>query len=256
MSGVTRLESATAQQEAICTSKAKLMSYPNIHASNIIDGVTSIECQKQVHSWRLFRSLLTLLIPCCATTFEEENEVKKENHSFYNYFYSQPTAFIPNKVITGTIFGYRRGKVCFCIQTHSKSIPVLLLELAVPTTVLAREMKGGILRIVLKSISTSHANSNSLLSMPLWSMQCNGKKVGFAMKRKPTRDVIAAMQLMETVDVGAGTITGKELDRHDEIMYLRANFKRVSGSSESESFHLIDPEGCIGQELSIFFLRS
>lgn len=61
---------------------------------------------------------------------------------------------------------------------------------------------------------------------------------------------------MESVVVGAGVISAKELDLDDEIMYLRGNFQRVCGSSDSETFHLIDPDGNVGQELSIFFLRS
>lgn len=62
---------------------------------------------------------------------------------------------------------------------------------------------------------------------------------------------------MESVVVGAGVISAKELDLDDEIMYLRGNFQRVRGSSDSETFHLIDhPDGNVGQELSIFFLRS
>lgn len=87
-------------------------------------------------------------------------------------------------------------------------------------------------------------------------MYCNGRKVGYAFKRKPSKGDMDALKLMRSVIAGAGVISGKELDRDDELMYLRANFERVSGSSEAESFHLMDPDGNIGQELSIFFFRS
>jgi uncharacterized protein (TIGR01570 family) len=43
-----------------------------------------------------------------------------------------------------------------------------------------------------------------------------------------------ALRVMSAVVVGAGMISGKELDGDDEVMYLRANFERVCGSSDSE----------------------
>lgn len=90
-------------------------------------------------------------------------------------------------------------------------------------------------------------------------MYCNSRKVGYAVKRRPSKHDLEALRLMGSVAVGAGIIGGsKELDYgdDDEIMYLRANFKRFCGSPNSESFHLIDPDESIGQELSIFLYRS
>lgn len=87
-------------------------------------------------------------------------------------------------------------------------------------------------------------------------MYCNGRKVGFAVRRIASRGDVEALKLLSSVVVGAGVIKGNELGRDDELMYLRASFNRVCGSSHSESFHLIDPEGNTGQELSIFFFRS
>ncbi|GLU13070.1 hypothetical protein SLE2022_297170 [Rubroshorea leprosula] len=232
------------------------MPYSTVGAADITNGVTSIDCQKQVRSWRLLRSLLELLIPSCNCFFIEGQEIKRENH-LHNFYHTPKPNFTSPTTITGTIFGYRRGKVSFCIQANSNSSnPILLLEFAVPTTVLAREMQGGILRIALESTGGHNTNSQSLLSMPVWTMYCNGRKVGYAMKRRPSKTDMDALRLMSSVVVGAGTISGKELDHDDELMYLRANFERVRSSSDSESFHLIDPEGNIGQELSIFFYRS
>ncbi|WCJ31946.1 hypothetical protein M5689_013396 [Euphorbia peplus] len=214
---------------------------------SIATGVTSVDCQKQVRSWRLIRSLVNLLIPTCNTNFT------KQEHKYPKQGYRKLTSSTP---ITGTIFGFRRGKVSFCIQTNSKSNPFLLLEFAVPTSVLAREMQTGILRIALECHGDTD-NSNGLLSMPIWSMYCNGWRAGYAVKRKPSKVDMEALRLMSSVVVGAGIISGKELNKDDELMYLRANFARVnSGSSQAQSFHLIDPDGGIGQELSIFFFRS
>ncbi|GLU20525.1 hypothetical protein SLE2022_367190 [Rubroshorea leprosula] len=231
------------------------MSYPTVGVTGITTGVTSVDCQKQVRSWRLLRSLFELLLPSC-NCFLEDQEIKQENHLHNFYLTPKPTLTSPTTV-TGTIFGYRRGKVSFCMQANSKSTnPILLLEFAVPTSVLAREMQGGILRIALECTGRHNANSQSLLSTPAWTMYCNGRKVGYAMKRRPTKTDMDALRLMSSVVVGTGMISGKELDQDEELMYLRASFKRVRGSPDSESFHLIDPDGNIGQELSIFFFWS
>jgi uncharacterized protein (TIGR01570 family) len=65
-------------------------------------------------------------------------------------------------------------------------------------------------------------------------MYCNGRKVGYAFKRQPSKADMDALRVMSAVVVGAGMISGKELDGDDEVMYLRANFERVCGSSDSE----------------------
>lgn len=86
-------------------------------------------------------------------------------------------------------------------------------------------------------------------------MFCNGKKVGCAIRRRPKQSDIDVLRLMSSVYVGTGVINAKTLNSSDDLMYLRANFERVSPSSNSESFHLISPDGSSGQDLSIFFLR-
>ncbi|KAL5075836.1 hypothetical protein RYX36_014820 [Vicia faba] len=228
-------------------------------------SMTSVDCQKQVRSWRLLRSLIQLLIPTCnCILVEQEQEQEPDyNNNSRNCHKKYPSShsLIPSTTITGTIFGYRKGKVSFCIQSNSSSTnPILLLQLAIPTSVLAKEMRGGTLRIVLESVASgSCSNSDDLFSTPLWIMYCNGRKVGYAVKRKASRSDFEALSLMRCVSVGTGVINRKEsCKQDDQLMFLRANFQRVSGSSKTncESFHLIDPEGSIGQELSIFFFRS
>ena len=77
----------------------------------------------------------------------------------------------------------------------------------------------------------------------------------YAVKRRPSNSDLETLRLMRSVVVGAVVI--KDTYMHDQLMYLRAKFQRFAGSSfNSESFHLIDPDGCIGQELSIFIFRS
>lgn len=112
-------------------------------------------------------------------------------------------------------------------------------------------MRGGIVRIALES--GNNGGNQSILRM-----YCNGIKVGFAVKRKPTKSDLQVLGQIELINIGAGIINGKEnTNCDDDIMYLRGKFERVHGSYDnSESFHLIDPEGSMGQELSIFLLSS
>nr|XP_016466863.1 PREDICTED: protein MIZU-KUSSEI 1-like [Nicotiana tabacum] len=194
---------------------------------------------------------MELLIPRCNCIFVEEEIYEKKPIPYFKHHSTTTTT-----TITGTIFGSRKGKVSFCIQTNPKSTnPILLLELAVSTTTLAREMRKGIVRIALESSTNMvfEYSSYSLLSIPIWAMYCNGKRVGFAVKRKPTKADLKVLRKLESKYVGAGTIIKRE---DEDIMYLRGKFERVNGSHDSESFHLVDPEENMGQELSIFFLRS
>ncbi|XP_055800484.1 protein MIZU-KUSSEI 1-like [Solanum dulcamara] len=230
-----------------------ISSYPTTAAATTI---TAVDCHKQVRSWRLLRSLVELLIPTCNCTFVE-NDKENDKNIPYNFNYNNhrhQLSLSSSSVMTGTIFGYRRGKVNFCIQTNPKSsaTPIILLELAVSTSTLAREMQGGVVRIALES-----GNNSGDGDQPLLRMYCNGEKVGFAVKRKPTKIDLQVLAQMELVSIGAGIIHGKEIKNDDDIMYLRGKFERVHGPYDnSESFHLIDPEGSMGQELSIFFLSS
>ncbi|XP_010531359.1 PREDICTED: protein MIZU-KUSSEI 1 [Tarenaya hassleriana] len=252
------------------------MSYPKIApAATAIPSavVTTVDCHKQVRSWRLLRSVMELLIPTCNCAFVQEHEQENPNlqsKQLYNETYSNPhksrtpsfrSSSPSSTTVTGTIFGYHGGKISFCIQKSSKSTnPELLLELAVPTTVLAREMRGGVLRIVLECNTESERQQNDKKGDSVsWNMYCNGKRVGYARRRRPSKEDAEALAALRSVVVGAGVVSGKELEGDgggDELMYLRANFRRVSGSNkESESFHLIDPAENIGQELSIYLLR-
>ncbi|MCD7470136.1 hypothetical protein HAX54_009724, partial [Datura stramonium] len=192
---------------------------------------------------------MELLIPRCNCIFVEEENGDRKHIPYFKHNSSSSSSIT---IITGTIFGSRKGKVNFCIQSNPKSVnPVLLLELAVSTSSLAREMQKGIVKIALESTIndyTSSSSSSSLLSMPIWRMYCNGKKVGFAVKRKPTKVDLQVLRQMESIIVGAGIIHGKNevtkrrYDNDDDIMYLRGKFERTHGSNDSESFHLVDPE--------------
>ncbi|URE00455.1 hypothetical protein MUK42_19541 [Musa troglodytarum] len=66
----------------------------------------------------------------------------------------------------------------------------------------------------------------------------------------------AILKLMRAISVGTGVLPGASKMGEGDILYLRASFERVIGSINSESFHMINPVGCTGQQLSIFLVRS
>ncbi|KAK9135555.1 hypothetical protein Syun_014885 [Stephania yunnanensis] len=228
----------------------------------IIDTPTDIDCTREVRFRRSFRSLVEYMVPCCGFQHTSDSSPSTTSSSHDNN-HSIPTTTTNASTVTGTFFGYRKGRVSFCLQDHTRSSPILLLEFAVPTAYLAREMQHGLLRIALECNRVA-GSSRSLFSMPAWSMYCNGRKVGFAVKRQMTASDAAVLKLMQSVSVGAGVVPveskSSTSDHHHqeegEIMYLRASFERVIGSADSESFHMINPVGSSGQELSIFLLRS
>ncbi|KAI3883365.1 hypothetical protein MKW92_039611 [Papaver armeniacum] len=255
--------------------------------SGMVDGITSVDCHNRVRSWSLLRSVMWFIIPSCSRNNSDDQQLERQRGADYFYnnnkylHYLQPrrsSSLSPsigtnttriNNISTGTIFGYRNGKVNLCFQSNPNSnIPTLLLQLAIPTTILAKEMRGGLLRIALECKTESrHSSSHHLLSVPVWIMYCNGRKVGSAMKRVPTQADKKVLGLMRNVEEGVGIINGKtlrntigdkEVNQHnqDDLMYLRANFERVCGSSKSESFHLINKDGSNSQQLSIFFIRT
>lgn len=87
-------------------------------------------------------------------------------------------------------------------------------------------------------------------------MYCNGRKVGYAVRRQMSEDDAAIFKLMQSVSVGAGVVPRETKSGSGDLLYLRASFERVIGSVDSESFHMINPVGSTGQQLSIFLLRT
>ncbi|XP_039016297.1 protein MIZU-KUSSEI 1 [Hibiscus syriacus] len=159
-------------------------------------------------------------------------------------------------MVIGTIFGQRKGHVWFCIQHDRLSTkPSLLLELSIPTQQLVQEMSSGIVRIALEC-DLSELNSCPLHLVPIWTMHCNGRKIGFATKRKASHHNRLMLKTMQSTTVGAGMIpAGFGSSDSEEIMYMRANYEHVIGNSDYESFHLVNPDECSGQELSVFLMR-
>lgn len=115
----------------------------------------------------------------------------------------------------------------------------------------------GLVRIALES-EKNHSEKVKLLEEPIWTMYCNGRKVGYAVKREPTDDDLKVMQMLHAVSMGAGVLPGNDGEIRaveGELTYMRAYFERMVGSKDSETYYMMNPDGNSGPELSIFFVR-
>ncbi|KAM7275544.1 hypothetical protein ACFE04_017410 [Oxalis oulophora] len=159
--------------------------------------------------------------------------------------------------ITGTLFGYRKGRVSLSIQENPRCLPTLVVELAMQTNVLQKEMSSGMLRIALECEKKPENGKLTLLEEPMWTMYCNGKKTGYGTKREATEEDLNVMELLRPVSMGAGVLPGNaEMEGPDnELAYIRAHFEHVIGSRDSETLYMLSPEGNNGPELTIFFVR-
>ncbi|XP_073047307.1 protein MIZU-KUSSEI 1 [Primulina huaijiensis] len=159
--------------------------------------------------------------------------------------------------VTGTLFGYRKGRVSLSIQENPRTLPTLVLELAMQTQVLQKEMSLGMVRIALECEKRAEKDKTKLVDEPLWTMFCNGKKIGYGVKREATEEDLHVMEVLKAVSMGAGVLPGRsEVEGPDgEMAYMRAHFERVVGSKDSETLYMLSPDGNNGPELSIFFVR-
>ncbi|KAI4348674.1 hypothetical protein L6164_009370 [Bauhinia variegata] len=170
--------------------------------------------------------------------------------------------------VTGTLFGHRRGHVSFAVQIDPRSEPLLLLELAMSTSALVKEMSSGLVRITLECDKVPLAvqtgdRSRRLFHEPTWMMYCNGRNCGYAVSRSCGDSYWHVLSTVQSVSVGAGVIPvledgkrkGSGGGSEGELLYMRARFERVVGSRDSEAFYMLNPDGNGGPELSIFLLR-
>ncbi|KAL7083779.1 hypothetical protein ACP275_14G183200 [Erythranthe tilingii] len=165
------------------------------------------------------------------------------------------------KQMTGTLFGHRKSRVNLAIQENSRCLPLLVLELSIQTGKLLQDMGLGLVRIALEC-EKNPSEKIKLIDEPIWTMYCNGRKVGYAVKRDPTDDDLKVMQVLHAVSMGAGVLPAGESGGGEaaavgegELTYMRAHFEKVVGSKDSETYYMMNPDGNSGPELSIFFVR-
>ncbi|XP_047973852.1 protein MIZU-KUSSEI 1-like [Salvia hispanica] len=163
--------------------------------------------------------------------------------------------------VTGTLFGNRRGAVSFAVQFDPRSPPAFVVELAVSTAALVKEMSAGRLRIALECEKPGRRAGAGLFGEPVWKMYCNGRQCGAAHVRECNETDWHVLSTVQRVSVGAGVIPvaeegyGKGGGGEGELVYMRARFERVVGNRDSEAFYMLNPDGNGGPELGIFLLR-
>ncbi|KAJ1699951.1 hypothetical protein LUZ63_008463 [Rhynchospora breviuscula] len=245
-------------------SKMKMIQHLGLSQEPLETGnmSTPVNCSSGLR--RSIRSLIECIVPCCCASHPVASIFTAQQSRLLvmtRQHIPCPTKSPPVKsTVIGTFFGYCRGCVNFCLHDESctTSTPLLLLEFTVLTAYLAKEMRHSLLRIALEC-NWQHAawpTPCHLFAMPIWTMYCNGRKLGFAVKRKMNEDDATLFEVMKSVSTGAGVLPEKFKKSEGELMYLRARFERVVGSVDSESFHLIDPLGITAQQLSIFLVRT
>ncbi|KAE8811894.1 protein MIZU-KUSSEI 1 [Hordeum vulgare] len=180
--------------------------------------------------------------------------------------------------MTGTLFGCREGRVALALQENPRCRPSLVVELALPTHTLLRELGGTAgARIVLETekkhvveehsapgggehgdaAARQHDDDGWLLHEPIWTMFCNGKRVGYAVRREPTDGDIAVLETLWAVSMGGGVLPGRagSAAPDGELAYMRGCFDHVIGSRDSESLYMLGPHGGDCPELAVFFVR-
>ncbi|KAI3801336.1 hypothetical protein L1987_29440 [Smallanthus sonchifolius] len=222
---------------------------------SLVGGTTPVGCRRRFGISIFLRSIINIIsipaiLPSCRwLTFPAQLSLT-------------PT---PGRKVTGTLFGNRRGHVSFAVQYDPRSEPVLIVELAVSTAALVKEMSSGLVRIALecekqhaRSVARGGGGKTKLFHEPTWSMYCNGRKYGYAQSRACSASDWHVLSTVQTVSVGAGVIPvvgdGGKRNDEGELLYMRARFERVVGSRDSEAFYMMNPDGG-GPELSIFLLR-
>ncbi|XP_020254284.1 protein MIZU-KUSSEI 1-like [Asparagus officinalis] len=152
------------------------------------------------------------------------------------------------------LYGHRKARITVAVQENPRSVPVLILELGIPTATFMQDMGSGLLRIALEC--EKKPDKSKLIDEPLWTAFANGKKIGYASKREASSIDLKIMQMLHAVSMGAGVLPADMTDPNDgELTYMRAHFDRVINSKDSETFYMLNPDGNSGPELSMFFIR-
>lgn len=186
----------------------------------------------------------------------------------------------PWRRVTGTLYGHRKGRVALALQETPRCVPGLVVELAIQTHALLRELGNPAgARIVLETErrrgedgdekaaiggggqrrrSSHDRRRPPLLDEPRWTMFCNGRKTGYAVRREATGDDLAVLETLRAVSMGAGVLpgSGSSAATSDEVPYMRGSFDHFVGSRDSESLYMVAPQGGgTGPELAVFFVR-
>ncbi|KAL9237223.1 hypothetical protein vseg_011801 [Gypsophila vaccaria] len=182
---------------------------------------------------------------------------------------SHGRAMIADHATIGTLFGSRRGRITLAIQEDPHTPPFFVIELPMLSSSFHKEMACDILRVALES--ETKTSKKKLMEEFVWAVYCNGRKVGYSIRRKQlSEDEVHVMKMLRGVSMGAGVLPSftnsnndhcYDVHQHnhelieekildgDQLTYLRARFDRVVGSKDSEAFYMMNPDQSDGPEL-------
>ncbi|KAE8807537.1 protein MIZU-KUSSEI 1-like [Hordeum vulgare] len=119
----------------------------------------------------------------------------------------------PCRRVTGTLFGRRKGRVALALQETPRSLPSLVVELALQTHALLRELGNPAgARIVLETERRRGSGAGEgpkrapLLEEAASTMFCNRRKTGYAVRREATDYDLTVMETLRAVSMGAGVL--------------------------------------------------
>ncbi|GJN15952.1 hypothetical protein PR202_gb02901 [Eleusine coracana subsp. coracana] len=220
------------------------------------------------------------LVPMLTTGYKVAALLGRHHHRSSS---TRPPPQLADHAPTVTLFGQRRGRLSLAIHEDTRAPPVFLIELPVLASALHREMVaacGGGVKLALESDTRRGARRQRLVEEYVWAVYCNGRKAGYAIRRKDASDDERhVLRLLRGVSMGAGVLPPPPDERRTmrtkgsaavtpasagsagtdgEITYMRARVERVVGSKDSEAFYMINPDdggGDSAPELSIFLVR-
>jgi uncharacterized protein (TIGR01570 family) len=187
--------------------------------------------------------------------------------------HNNPRPLLADHAPAVTLFGHRRGRLSLAIHEDTRAPPAFLIELPMLAAALHKEMATGTVKLALESDTRSARRR--LLEEYVWAVYCNGRKAGYAIRRKDASDDERhVLRLLRGVSMGAGVLPPPPADREGatpsngpdgELTYMRARVERVVGSKDSEAFYMINPDDgsdnggrggdSAAAELSIFLVR-
>ncbi|XBI86880.1 protein MIZU-KUSSEI 1-like [Triticum dicoccoides] len=216
------------------------------------------------------RRALPILAPRCGRTPAGSSSGTADSHLMSRHVASGGGRR-PCRRVTGTLFGRRKGRVALALQETPRSLPSLVVELALQTHALLRELGNPAgARIVLETErrrgGEGPKRAPPLLDEAAWTMFCNGRKTGYAVRREATDYDLTVMETLRAVSMGAGVLPvpagggagggGSGSAPDDEVAYMRGCFEHLVGSWDSESLYMVTPQGGgTGPELAVFFVR-
>lgn len=107
---------------------------------SLVEPANSTKKKNRTRVFRVFRNVFRsfpIITPACKLPSLPGGRLPDSN-----------SRIIPGSRITGTLFGYRKGRVSISIQENPRTLPTVVIELALQTNVLQKEMNLGMVRLV------------------------------------------------------------------------------------------------------------